>query len=212
MAGWDITKPGDNDLVRNYPVLARTDKTTLQSQLAIEHDLLDTAGVATGRHKFASGNTAARPATPPTGAIYVNTQLGVIEQWTGAAWASRATAIPAGTKMVFDQDAAPTGWTRDTAQNDKVIRLVSGARADAGSWTISGLTANSHTHGVGTLVTAGSVGSGSFSNDGAAGPTPAQEGHTHTISGSTGTASAAGVTHAPGWRPLHHDMIVATKD
>jgi hypothetical protein len=199
MAGWDITKPGDNDLVRNYPALARTDKTTLQTQLAVEHDLINTGGTSTGRHKFPSGNTAGRPATPPTGAIYVNTQLAVIEQWDGAAWQKRGTLIPVGTKMVFDQDTAPTGWTRDTAQNDRVIRLVSGARADGGSWTISGLAGAAHTH----PITTGTIGRGDAG---------ASVLVINSVTSPTGAASSTTVTHTPGWRPLHHDMITATKD
>lgn len=51
------------------------------------------------------------------------------------------TLIPAGTRMLFDQDSAPNGWTRDTTINDRVTRIVSGARApNAGTWTISGIT------------------------------------------------------------------------
>ena len=40
--------------------------------------------------------------------------------------ASAATAFPAGTQMLFVQDAAPTGWTKQTTVNDATIRIVSG--------------------------------------------------------------------------------------
>ena len=43
--------------------------------------------------------------------------------------------LPSGTRMVFDQDAAPVGWTRDFSVNDKMIRIVSGTRVDGGTWT-----------------------------------------------------------------------------
>lgn len=39
-----------------------------------------------GRHKFAIGNTAGRPATPTTGMVYINTETGAWEYYTGAAW------------------------------------------------------------------------------------------------------------------------------
>lgn len=66
-------------------------------------------------------------------------------------------AIPSGTKMVFYQATAPTGWTQDTSINDRVLRVVSGeGGGTGGSWIISGLstesagshshTVNSHTH------------------------------------------------------------------
>ena len=34
--------------------------------------------------------------------------------------------LPGGTKMLFQQTAAPTGWTKDTAHTDKALRLTSG--------------------------------------------------------------------------------------
>lgn len=50
-------------------------------------------------------------------------------------------AFPAGTRMLFCQAAAPAGWQKLTTQNDRVLRVVSGAGGGiGGSWTISGLT------------------------------------------------------------------------
>lgn len=40
--------------------------------------------------------------------------------------ASAAAAFPAGTQMLFVQDAAPTGWTKQTTVNDATIRIISG--------------------------------------------------------------------------------------
>ena len=37
--------------------------------------------------------------------------------------------FPVGTKMVFNQTAAPTGWTRVTSSNDVALRLVDGSSA-----------------------------------------------------------------------------------
>lgn len=34
--------------------------------------------------------------------------------------------VPSGTRMLFQQTAAPTGWTKDTANNNKALRVVSG--------------------------------------------------------------------------------------
>lgn len=39
---------------------------------------------------------------------------------------SAAAAFPAGTQMLFVQDAAPTGWTKQTTVNDATIRIISG--------------------------------------------------------------------------------------
>jgi hypothetical protein len=39
---------------------------------------------------------------------------------------------PAGTKKVFYQADAPTGWTKNTTQNNKMLRVVSGAGGGSG--------------------------------------------------------------------------------
>lgn len=46
------------------------------------------------------------------------------------------TPIPAGTVMPFFQAAAPTGWTQVTTQNDKALRVVSGAGGGVGGTTV----------------------------------------------------------------------------
>lgn len=40
--------------------------------------------------------------------------------------------VPSGTKMLFMQAAAPTGWTLDTTHNDKSVRIVSGTGGGSG--------------------------------------------------------------------------------
>ena len=44
-----------------------------------------------------------------------------------------AGGVPSGTKQLFVQTAAPTGWTKDTTHNDKALRVVSGAASSGGS-------------------------------------------------------------------------------
>ena len=44
-----------------------------------------------------------------------------------------AAGFPRGTRMLFQQSSAPTGWTKDTAQNDRALRVVSGAVGSGGS-------------------------------------------------------------------------------
>jgi hypothetical protein len=43
------------------------------------------------------------------------------------------TAFPAGTKMLFQQTAAPTGWTKDTTHDNKALRVVSSTAGSGGS-------------------------------------------------------------------------------
>ena len=44
-----------------------------------------------------------------------------------------ATIIPSGTLMLFQQTAAPTGWTKQTTHNDKALRVVSGTASSGGT-------------------------------------------------------------------------------
>lgn len=46
-------------------------------------------------------------------------------------------AFPAGTRMLFQQTAAPTGWTKDTGHNDKALRIVSGTAGTGGAVAFS---------------------------------------------------------------------------
>jgi hypothetical protein len=41
--------------------------------------------------------------------------------------------FPTGTKMLFVQTAAPTGWTKDTTHDNKALRVVSGTASSGGS-------------------------------------------------------------------------------
>ena len=41
--------------------------------------------------------------------------------------------IPSGTKMLFQQTSAPTGWTKVTSSNDVALRVVSGTVGSGGS-------------------------------------------------------------------------------
>ena len=136
--------------------------------------------------------------------------------------------IPAGSKMLFRQAAAPAGWTQDTTQNDRVLRVVSGAGGGTGgSWTIAGLTVGgtalsvaqipSHQHFV---MNTDSAGDGwPTTTDYLARNAAHPEAHTATAA-SVGLTSAAGGsgTHTHGlssngnWRPAYADVIVCSKN
>lgn len=50
---------------------------------------------------------------------------------------AKVDAFPSGTVMLFAQTAAPTGWTKSTAHNDKALRVVSGSASSGGSVAFS---------------------------------------------------------------------------
>jgi hypothetical protein len=71
------------------------------------------------------------------------------------ATATGALYAPAATGMIFQQTAAPTGWTKGATHNNKALRLVSGAVSSGGSTAFTSVltsitlaTANlpAHTH------------------------------------------------------------------
>ncbi len=102
-----------------------------------------------------------------------------------------------GARMIFDQDTPPTGWSRelDAAIDDRVIRLVTGARQDGGTWTMSGQVMGAHSHSLTVL--------GGYEG-GTGGPDA-------VYAFQTGVASAS-IESTDDWRPLHRDCIVGCKD
>jgi hypothetical protein len=130
---------------------------------------------------------------------------------------ARNASFEPGTKLTFQQTAAPVGWTKDTTHNDKALRVVSGAAGSGGTNAFSTVMAQT-TVGNYTLTT------------------PDIPNHTHTytrptISGAqkpsgTGSAPVDGTdtpnTGGTGGGGSHNhtitmamqyvDIIIATKD
>jgi hypothetical protein len=126
-------------------------------------------------------------------------------------------AFPSGTVMLFVQTAAPTGWTKSTANNDKALRVVSGnagtggsvafttafaSGLSSGSTTLSTTQMPSHTHSY--VYTGGSDGGqygGSFTtSSNIGGP---------TTTGSTGGGGSHNHT-LPSFAVSYVDVIIAT--
>lgn len=53
----------------------------------------------------------------------------------------RASEFASGTRILFQQSAAPTGWTKDTTHHDKSLRVVNGAVGSGGSVSFSSFAA-----------------------------------------------------------------------
>ena len=140
-----------------------------------------------------------------------------------AVWATAGGGgVESGTKMVFYQASAPTDWTKDTSQNNKGLRVVSGTGGGTGGtsdWTspAHSLSAGAHTtsiaempshnhmimsiysgvHNVNSYPTVGGW------NIGTVGQYTESKGgggsHSHSLSGSITT-------------PKYIDVIICTKD
>lgn len=142
-------------------------------------------------------------------------------------WQAAPQELVSGTRLLFQQTAAPTGWTKDTTHNDKALRVVNGAVAtggsvafstafisqdvigSVGSTTLTESQIPSHTHLAGTaLQNIGSTAKGSTTNwrsttatGNATSATGGGGSHNHTF---TGSAINLAVQYV--------DVIIATKN
>ena len=114
-----------------------------------------TTGV-TGTLPVANGGTGV---TTSTGSG--STVLSVSPTLTGTPLIStnKIDAFASGTRLLFQQTTAPTGWTKDTTQNDKAIRVVSGAVGTGGTTAFSSVfTSRTPAGTIGSTTSTGSVG------------------------------------------------------
>jgi hypothetical protein len=137
------------------------------------------------------------PSGPTASAGTSTTQLATTAFVTTAV----SNAFPSGTRLLFSQAAAPTGWTQDTSDtaNNRMMRVVSSTgNGVGGSYdpTIMSVVP-SHTHGYSTTTgstdinhTHGFSGSGSGTTAGAY-TGIYDSGHNHTLPGAYGNGTTA---------------------
>lgn len=103
------------------------------------------------RYRGLKGSSASRPASGQYG-LYFDTTRNVLQRDNGTSWEDIGTSIPAGTVMIFAQAAAPVGWTKLVTQNDKALRIVSGATGGTAGGTLGLSGGVVHTHTVASHV------------------------------------------------------------
>ena len=120
-------------------------------------------------HSGSYGDLSSTPALGTAAALDVGTTANKVVQLDAAAKlpaldGSQLTNLgggfAAGTAMIFQQTSAPTGWTKSTTHNDKLMRIVSGtvssggtnnfstvmAQTAVGNTTLSTSTIPAHSH------------------------------------------------------------------
>jgi len=90
------------------------------SKVDIDAGTIDGTTIATSDVTVGSGKT-------------LDVSAGTLTTSTAQKQAISATAFASGTKMLFQQTAAPTGWTKVTSSNDVALRVVSGTVGSGGS-------------------------------------------------------------------------------
>lgn len=180
---------------------------------------LPVANGGTGATTLTANNVLLGNGTSSPGFVAPGTNGNVLTS-NGTTWTSAAAGggFPAGTRMPFQQTAAPTGWTKDTtaAINDSMLRLVTGSASSGGSTafsTWSAVTATgaytlatseipSHTHtydrGSGSLLQQNNKGTALFTTN------------SSTSTGSTGGGGSH--SHSLTRSLKYYDFIIASKD
>ena len=187
----------------------------------------------------ASWTTATRPASPVAGQMGFNTSISAMETYNGTAWvtsdlpppgttgnvltsngtawtSAAAAAFDVGTRLSFQQTAAPTGWTKDTTAglNDSIMRIVTStassggstafstwsAVTSTGSYTLATADIPSHTHSALAFTYAAGNGTATGSNS-----------PTNSSTGATG--GGGGHSHGVSSQNLkYYDFIIASKN
>lgn len=129
-------------------------------------------------------------------------------------------SFPSGTRMVFHQTAAPTGWTKDTTAslNNNALRIVTGSAASGGAVDFTTAFAATNT-GAHTLTEAEipahdhSYDYRGTENVGSSGKSSELAGSNTTVSGTTGSKGGGGShSHTLSLDVKYQDVIIATKD
>lgn len=161
MGNFDVTTPVGSDLLSQGDDKIREFKLAMREALRAGEvagdDIEGVEAIFPGsspstapvyRYRGLKGTTAARPAAGQYG-LYFDTTRNVLQRDNGTTWDDIGqNVIPSGTKIVFYQASAPTGWTA-VALNDKFLRVVTaGGTGGSTGGTVAASTSLAHTHTV----------------------------------------------------------------
>jgi len=153
----------------------------------------------------------------------LDVSAGTLTTSTAQKQAISATAFASGTKMIFNQTAAPTGWTKDTTNNnDSALRVVTGTVSTGGSvafttamasQAISAHTLSVSGHTLSTSEMPSHTHTYSYSyQSGGGGHDRYWEGrHYYSTPASGGTGSTGSHSHSMGGSQTHSNIDLAVK-
>lgn len=213
---WDATKPEGTEQVRTGDDYIREFKQDVQGALQEEHIFPYNTGNPKAYHSFRYGAEEDKPVAGYAGRIFFNTDTGKIQYDDGDAWndlTETRDIIPAGTVMAFIAVSAPSGWTKITTQNDKILRLVNSAGGGTGgTWTASFLSGGDHTHVVSSTQSLPHTVTTRKADSGGTGVPTTVNAHTFTHTHVLGTTGAHTHDCTLTWRPKYVDVILCSKD
>lgn len=160
-----------------------------------------------------------------------------VDRKTGQTYhgANKADSFPSGTRMLFQQTAAPTGWTKVTTHDNKALRIVSGAVGSGGvtpfttvfknrviaqdnlpNVTLSLTTSldGHHNHNIPNITGAASGlgGGGAPAGSWNGGTTKTGDAGNHTHTGTTSSINGGVTQQAMDFAVQYVDVIIAQKD
>ena len=216
--------PGDTDVVSLYPGVSRTFRDIIESWILYEHG-------RSGHHTFPMYTTVNRDLVTnwEAGSLVYNSTLKQLQLLLSAdpdVWTA-VTEFPTGTRMLFAQTSAPTGWTKvvDAAYNDAALRCVTGTVAPTGGTAAFATAFDARTVALANLPvvnldlsgititdvgTAVNISAGNLGSGGASVLTNVTL--TLSIKSLTGNIPLGGSGTAMDFDVKHVDVIVAQKD
>ncbi len=101
--------------------------------ISITGDLTYTSGSFNGSANVTGTGTLANSGVAAGTYTFSTVTVDAKGRVTSASSGAAPEAFPSGTAMLFAQTAAPTGWTKSTAHDNKALRVVSGTASSGGS-------------------------------------------------------------------------------
>lgn len=112
---------------------AATARTNLGLGTVATENTVPVSKGGTGRTTLTANNVVLGNGTSAANFVAPGTSGNVLTS-NGTTWTSAAVeSFDTGTRMLFQQTAAPTGWTKQTSHNNKALRVVSGTAGSGGS-------------------------------------------------------------------------------
>ena len=137
---------------------------------------------------------------------------------SGTLATTETAGFPSGTKQLFVQTAAPTGWTKDTTHDNKAMRVVSGTAGTGGSVAFttafaSGLSASATTLSTAQIPAHSHSYTWGYGNSTTGSARPQFTNNNNGTWNTNNTGGGGSHTHTlPSFAVSYVDVIVATKD
>jgi len=153
---WNVATPAGSDSVRNGDDVIRQFKQDVETALQSSGNFPIDANNPQYEYVPGKGDTASRP-TNSEGGLYFDTDENALIRDNNVGWNRVAISFPSGTKAVFWQGTAPTGWTKDVSiLNRFLVNDSSQGGTTGGSWAGTSSSDGAHVHGVAKYYVSGS--------------------------------------------------------